>query len=835
MDGNGDFQVDKRSENELCQPQRARRSRPSSAYSSRCAPPERNSLFRHAWISFFTPALASPVRPPPFPSHLGARFASGATRPSSAARRQSAMTPTSLQATKKHQDMATYSATTLQSFVPELVETLMVEQPADPVRFLRTHLDTLVGEPIAAAAAAEADTEAESAAATPSDDAAGTPRTTELRRLRAEVAKLRSENEQLLQAQDAVVGGAAGAGAGVLEEATLSACNWNLAGVNENPFEFAASRDERFPRIAAFIQAVDTILAQVLFTPDQEDEDSEETQISAAVTEPFAGQVREMQLTELLQGLLAVADSVKASADDDGEEEEEVDVVSQIRKKKASGIRRSFSVAPQQWKDVDTDGDGVVDAVAYDVNGDGVYNGLDLDGDGKIDVYTEQVVAEDVGPLTACKLGAAERSLAMGLGEIVAGEPPRLLDLLHRGLSSGYFSSPDLKLKDRAWTLTNSRPESVKKFLAACCSCFAEVGQVELEVDEEIWWQHWLTSVCDAYPAEKHDALPQLAFPLAAFDVLLTKIAGRVIAKMEPEEEAEAFLSEMKQYVEAMRTTSEAKARALAKAFEWLILSYSPSVVALQEFNAGWLAEPHFRRFWTDYVDGVHTEGGGFEVVGPPVIKNKMQQTMLLLKKGEHSGLQLDREQTRKLADCIEDQQQLVERLRAAFSAIFPAGIVEMQVENALNSLKYKCAAAVCTLCKEDGVSLGNPKATESVLVVAAHAASNGTDNRAIVAAVKELALWLGMLPGARSTPRMMVMMDANSAATFPKKGVNKGAACQQVFSCFLQSDAELTSCWLENMSSRRQLLEPRSERASVFSFRFSWQNRLTKTGPGPQ
>ena len=49
------------------------------------------------------------------------------------------------------------------------------------------------------------------------------------------------------------------------------------------------------------------------------------------------------------------------------------------------------------------------------------------------------------------------------------------------------------------------------------------------------------------------------------------------------------------------------------------------------------------------------------------------------------------------------------------------------------------------------------------------------------------------------------------------------GAATQQVFSSFLQSDAELTSCWLKNMSSRRQLLEPRSERASVFSFRFSW------------
>ena len=332
--------------------------------------------------------------------------------------------------------------------------------------------------------------------------------------------------------------------------------------------------------------------------------------------------------------------------------------------------------------------------------------------------------------------------------------------------------------------------------------CFAETGTVEIEIDEEIWWQHWLASVCSAWPVEKsgdlapHDALPPLAFPLAVFDVLLAKIAGRLIAKMEPGD-AEEFFREMKLYVEAMHTTPEAKAQALARAIEWAAQSYSPSAIALQEFNAAWLAEPIFRRFWTDWVDGVHAVDGGFHVISPPQMKNRMQQTLLLIKKGEASGLSLERDQTDLLLRYIEDQKQLTARLRSAFSAIFPEALVEMQVDNALSSLRYKCAAAVCTVQKvPGGSSLGSPAAMERVLVVGAHAASDGTDNRAIVAAVKELALWLGSLPEVRPVPRMLLMMDANSAAAFPRKGIKHGAASQQVFRSFLHSDPALSSCW---------------------------------------
>ena len=276
-------------------------------------------------------------------------------RPSSA-RRLSGLTPTAIDATKRHQDMATYSATTLQSFIPNLVETLMVEQPADPVSFLRSHLDEMAGSVEGAAAAA----------ATPPPSDGLSPRSTELRQLRAELAALRTENEKL----QSLVTDPAGRESPIRDasETVLQACNWNLAGVNENPFEFAASRDARFPRVAAFIAAVDTHLMQVLFHADPDAEEGEDAQVSAAVTEPFAAEVREMQLSELLRGLLSVASAAKEPSAEEGSAEGEVDTAAILKARSKHGpagrLRRNTSIAPQQWADVDTTGDGVADSVA---------------------------------------------------------------------------------------------------------------------------------------------------------------------------------------------------------------------------------------------------------------------------------------------------------------------------------------------------------------------------------------------------------------------------------------------------------------------------------------
>jgi hypothetical protein len=66
------------------------------------------------------------------------------------------------------------------------------------------------------------------------------------------------------------------------------------------------------------------------------------------------------------------------------------------------------------------------------------------------------------------------------------------------------------------------------------------------------------------------------------------------------------------------------------------------------------------------------------------------------------------------------------------------------------------------------------------------------------------LAVWLGSLPTAHrgAAPRLMVLIDANSAAVFSKKGIGRGAATEQVFRAFLQNDHTLSSCWLPREAS---------------------------------
>ena len=662
------------------------------------------------------------------------------------------------------------SPATVEEFIARLVYLLRAEQPADPVAFLRAHLDAI------AETTASTGLERHNSAPAPASAPASTGEPVdaeEVATLRAEVDTLRRENAKLRATQTKATGRALRRSASVdathaPRKTTLTCCNWNLAGVNENPFEFAAPRDERFPRVASFIHAVDVLLAQTLFTHDQDIEESEESQIRAAVTEPLAVKVRGMTVPDLLRGLLAVADTMRA----DG--------------------HRSTRCEAQNDKEVQ------LHAQRPEEPDDGVED------DHRV-------------PLATRSLSEAEAALAISLADMIDSSPPSLLELLLRGLSSAYFSSPDLKLKARRWCLTSSRPRSVRKFLAACRGCFAaEVsGSAVQRVEEETWWRHWLASVCSSVVEDVPSTLAALAFPLAVFDVLLAKLAGHVVAdKSKDEEEAEALLREMRDYVLAMRTTTDAKAKAIAAGFEWTMASYNPSAITLQEFNSRWLEEPHFKRLWAERVDGEQVKCGGYEVIKPPTVTNEQQQVILLIKK--QGPLQVDQAQTTELASHVAQRAGFEERLRVVFGLLYPPQIVEEQVQAALEALTRKVAMAVCSLRCEDSSSLGATPAMELVLVVGAHASSDGTDNRAIVAAAKELALWLGSQPGAMAIPRLMMMMDSNSAASFPKKGVMRGAATQHVFSTFVHNDSELSSCWLQREAARP--LQPSSEPGHTLS-----------------
>jgi len=127
----------------------------------------------------------------------------------------------SLQATRQYHS-EDHAAATLQAFFPGLVDALMAEQPADPVSFLRAHLDSL--SMASGHAPPDPRKKLHHHRSAPSTAGSGGPvDATEMSLLRAEVDTLRRENERLRTAVPAV-------GDEALEEARVAAltcCSWN--------------------------------------------------------------------------------------------------------------------------------------------------------------------------------------------------------------------------------------------------------------------------------------------------------------------------------------------------------------------------------------------------------------------------------------------------------------------------------------------------------------------------------------------------------------------------------------------------------------------------------
>eukprot|EP01049_Picozoa_sp_SAG25_P010346 SAG25_NODE_1123_length_3886_cov_1.894904_3_plen_522_part_00 len=330
----------------------------------------------------------------------------------------------------------------------------------------------------------------------------------------------------------------------------------------------------------------------------------------------------------------------------------------------------------------------------------------------------------------------------------------------------------------------------------------------------EEWWKRWLSQTLAAapeHPAAAHasvknlsdtQALTALTYPLAAFDCLLALVTAHVLQQMSSDD-LSGFLDEMDAYVESMSTTAEAKAAAVAVGLEWTLRSYSPQVFALQEFNSAWLEHEHFRAFWQEQIDTGSFAGSprsgrgrGYNVVRPQMSKNPFQQMVLLIGKG--GQLKFDSALT-KLTQDYMNSPEFIDQLRVAFALVYPPDLVDLQLALAQKSLPCKVAVAMCRLPR----SPHNPQ--EYVLVIGAHAASNGTDNRAITIAARELAQWHegnGDIGEAGSRVRLVMAMDANSAANFERKNLEKGAATQSMFTQHITNDPFLTSCWLEGSAT---------------------------------
>jgi hypothetical protein len=221
-------------------------------------------------------------------------------------------------------------------------------------------------------------------------------------------------------------------------------------------------------------------------------------------------------------------------------------------------------------------------------------------------------------------------------------------------------------------------------------------------------------------------ALTALGFPLAAFDCLLAAIAGYVLQQMTPQQELSDFLDEAERYVQSMSTTVEAKASAVGRGLEWTLQSYSPEVIALQEFNSTWLEQEAFKSFWDSQIATPDT-ARGFRVMQPPQPKNPFQQMLLLIR--NDGRFEVD-ERLTDLTTKYMASPEFAERLRPAFTQIYPSDLVEPQLAQLLGeTLPYKVAVGMCRLRRSACVAPhSSPQEEEEfALLIGAHAASDGT------------------------------------------------------------------------------------------------------------
>ena len=157
----------------------------------------------------------------------------------------------------------------------------MTVQPDNPVEFLQGRLAEMVPSPQSPPGVEE-----------PVEDSDAQ----KIERLKEEVSRLRGENSRLRwsfavkhKVKDHIP--------------AFVAVNWNLAGVNENPFEFAAGGNEGdFSRVTKFIAAVDALIASVLRETHDDYEDYEPEEES-----PLVSLVRSMQAQDMMAGLMHIA------------------------------------------------------------------------------------------------------------------------------------------------------------------------------------------------------------------------------------------------------------------------------------------------------------------------------------------------------------------------------------------------------------------------------------------------------------------------------------------------------------------------------------------------
>eukprot|EP00747_Dinoflagellata_sp_TGD_P154517 gnl/TRDRNA2_/TRDRNA2_177506_c0_seq11.p1 gnl/TRDRNA2_/TRDRNA2_177506_c0~~gnl/TRDRNA2_/TRDRNA2_177506_c0_seq11.p1 ORF type:complete len:1037 (-),score=224.25 gnl/TRDRNA2_/TRDRNA2_177506_c0_seq11:135-3185(-) len=317
----------------------------------------------------------------------------------------------------------------------------------------------------------------------------------------------------------------------------------------------------------------------------------------------------------------------------------------------------------------------------------------------------------------------------------------------------------DLELARREFSLMRLTESNTPQLLQVCAL------RDEHERRRE-FCKHWLRSVEKAYPDRTSEKeFMEKAACIAAWDALLFEAAAGLLIE---EDNLEELVPALSRLVACIGVEEDAKSARVVSTIAGVVRCCSPDLFAFQEFNQGWLKNPSFANEWRRLLDD-------YECIWPSHIQKPSQVTVLLVRRGQGTFV-LDSEATTRALETVSRSSFVEERLRPAFLKIFgEAGMatVETLLEESRGPHGFLATKLAFGVCQSGG--------GRRLLVAAAHASSDGTNNRALVSAARCLA--------DIEDCDLVLALDANSVAKVDEKAAAQGAAGQREFVEFMEKE----------------------------------------------
>eukprot|EP00938_MAST-03A_sp_MAST-3A-sp1_P001880 g1880.t1 len=227
---------------------------------------------------------------------------------------------------------------------------------------------------------------------------------------------------------------------------------------------------------------------------------------------------------------------------------------------------------------------------------------------------------------------------------------------------------------------------------------------------------------------------------------------------------------------------------------DWLIKVYDPDLMCLEEFDRAWMGHEN-ETFWNDLKDH-------YTLVEPLMQCDTKSQLLILVK--VDGSLKYDAERTKYVVELLNTDSFLKSLLRECckrFDSDETSWLADHESKAAIERTRTRIIKRIvpCVMTDRD---------ERTVLAVAAHAHSDGTDSRVMLQAASNLRDALNRDSGCKFKPHLIVAMDANCKRSFPAREILNGAATQDMFTSYAINDMNMLDCFSRQNPTSDRLID---------------------------